>query len=98
MAFRAEAGLHLEPGSDLIWHDPSEIDRLLALNRDLRDRVSDRLKRAESSALQVLGQNRPQLEHIARTCLEARELDQEALETLLRDSTDAASISPKTSH
>lgn len=98
LAFRAEAGLHLEHGSDLIWHDPEEAERMLALDRDLRDRVSTRLKRAEASALEVLRQHRRQLEHIAQVCLDARELDRDALETLLRDSADASSTSPKTSH
>lgn len=88
MAFQAEAGLHLAEESDLIWHDATEMDRVLALNNDIRTQVSDRLKAAEAEALRILQKHQTDLMWIADTCLEMRELDQAALADLLRNHTE----------
>ena len=94
MAFRAEVGLHLAEESDLIWHDPSEMDRVLALDRDIRDRVSERLKAAEAEAIRILRKHQDQLIRIAEVCVEARELDRAALANLLRDHSETANSGP----
>jgi ATP-dependent Zn protease len=85
LAFQAEVGLHLDTDSDLIWHDTSEMDRVLALDRDIRNRVSGRLKAAEAEAIRTLQKHQDQLIRIAKVCIEARELDRAALAKLLRD-------------
>lgn len=94
LAFQAEVALHLAEESDLIWHDATEMDRVLALNRDIRIRVSKRLKAAETEAIRVLRADQDQLMRIAEVCVAARELDQDALADLLRDHTETATSGP----
>ncbi len=94
LAFQAEVGLHLDTESDLIWHDTSQMDRVLALNHDIRTRVSERLKAAETKALRVLRADQDQLMRIAEVCVETRELDRAHLADLLRDHTEADASSP----
>ncbi len=94
LAFQAEVGLHFDTDSDLIWHDTSEMDRVLALDRDIRNRVSERLKAAEAEAICILRKQQDELIRIAKVCIEARELNRAALADLLRDHTETATSGP----
>jgi ATP-dependent Zn protease len=94
LAFQAEVGLHLAEESDLIWHDATEMDRVLALDRDIRNRVSERLKAAETEAICILRKQQDELIRIAKVCIEARELNRAALAALLRDQTETANSGP----